>query len=56
MPPSMALSGKTIIETLPNGIDFIIAGSVPLIPYAQVLLLDNNMLVNSFLPVETGVQ
>lgn len=39
---------KNIIETLPNGIDFIIAGSVPLIPYAQVLLQDNNTPVNSF--------
>ncbi len=39
---------KNIIETLPNGIDFIIAGSVPLIPYAQVLLQDNDRPVNSF--------
>ena len=39
---------KNIIGDLPNGIDFIIAGSVPLIPYAQVLLQDNDRPVNTF--------
>jgi iron complex outermembrane receptor protein len=39
---------KNIIENLPNGIDFISAGSVPLIPYAQVLVQDNDRPVNTF--------
>ena len=39
---------KNIIEILPNGIDFITAGSVPLIPYAQVLVQDNDSPVNTF--------
>jgi iron complex outermembrane receptor protein len=39
---------KNIIENLPNGIDFISAGSVPLIPYVQVLVQDNGRPVNTF--------
>jgi iron complex outermembrane receptor protein len=39
---------KNNIETLPNGIEFITAGSVPLIPYAQVIVQYNYRPVNSF--------
>ncbi len=39
---------KNIIENLPNGIDFISAGPVPLIPYVQVLVQDDGRPVNSF--------
>jgi len=39
---------KNIIENLPNGIDFISTGSVPLIPYVQVLVQDDGRPVNSF--------
>jgi iron complex outermembrane receptor protein len=36
------------IESFPNGIEFITAGSVPLIPYAQVIVQYNHRPVNSF--------
>lgn len=39
---------KNNIESLPNGIEFITAGSVPLIPYAQVIVQYNYRPVNSF--------
>jgi len=39
---------KNKIETLPDGIDFISAGSVPLIPYAHVLIQDSGSPVNTF--------
>lgn len=39
---------KNIIESLPTGIEFISAGSVPLIPFAQVLVQDSDNPVNTF--------
>ncbi len=39
---------KNTIGNLADGIDFIAAGSIPLIPYAQVLIQENGSPVNTF--------